>query len=68
MDDIEARMKNSQREYHDKGVLDEVGHDGVGESSRAVEDLVSSTQLAVEEHRRYNTRKKQYQPKRRRSV
>ncbi|ERN13869.1 hypothetical protein AMTR_s00021p00029340 [Amborella trichopoda] len=54
MDDIEARMENLECEYHDEGVLDEVRHDGVGESSRAVEDLAPSTQPALEERRRYN--------------
>ncbi|ERN10479.1 hypothetical protein AMTR_s00161p00040380 [Amborella trichopoda] len=54
----QKRIENLQREYHDEGVLDEAGHDGVGESSRAVEDLAPSTQPAVEEPRRYNSRKK----------
>ncbi|ERN15238.1 hypothetical protein AMTR_s00056p00200810, partial [Amborella trichopoda] len=58
MDHIEVRMKNLQHEYHDEGVPDEAGHDGVGESSWAVEDIAPSTQPAVEERRRYNTRTK----------
>ncbi|ERM99353.1 hypothetical protein AMTR_s00108p00133690 [Amborella trichopoda] len=65
MGDVEARMEVLQCQYSDEGVLDEAGHDFVGESSRAVEDLALCTQPAVEELRRYNTRKKQYQPKRR---
>ncbi|ERM95721.1 hypothetical protein AMTR_s00023p00234910 [Amborella trichopoda] len=68
MDDIKASMTSLQREYQNDGVPDEAGHDEVGESSRAVEDLAPSTQLAVEEPRKYNTRKKQYQPKRRRPM
>ncbi|ERM94436.1 hypothetical protein AMTR_s00010p00258360 [Amborella trichopoda] len=54
----EARMENLQREYNDEGVPDKAGYDVVGESNRAAEDLAPSTQLAVEEPRRYNTRKK----------
>ncbi|ERM94624.1 hypothetical protein AMTR_s00011p00169440 [Amborella trichopoda] len=63
--DIEAKMEILQREYNDKGVPDEAGHDVVGDSSRVVEDLAPSTQPKVEECRRYKTRKKQYQPQRR---
>ncbi|ERN05304.1 hypothetical protein AMTR_s00007p00155890 [Amborella trichopoda] len=68
MDDIEARMTSLQLEYHNKGVPNEAGHDGVGESSRVIKDLATSTKPAVEEPRRYNTRKKQYQSKRRRPM
>ncbi|ERM96992.1 hypothetical protein AMTR_s00074p00187130 [Amborella trichopoda] len=68
MGNVEARMEILQRQYNDIGVLDKARHDGVGESSRIVEDLAPSTQPAVEEPRKYNTPKKQYQLKRRRLV
>ncbi|ERN02955.1 hypothetical protein AMTR_s00134p00031500 [Amborella trichopoda] len=63
MGDIEAKMEILQCQYNDEGVPDEARHDGVGESSWAVKDLTPSTQPTVEKPRRYNTRKKQYQPK-----
>ncbi|ERN10372.1 hypothetical protein AMTR_s00026p00110350 [Amborella trichopoda] len=68
MDDVEARMVHLQCQYNDEVVPGEAGDDGVGQSSPTVEDLAPSTQLAVEEPKRYNTRNKQYQPKRRRGV
>ncbi|ERN06271.1 hypothetical protein AMTR_s00016p00211010 [Amborella trichopoda] len=66
MDEIEARIEHLQRQ-----VNEEVAHNNsrsgvVGESSRASEDLAPSTHPSIEEHRRYNTRKKQYQRKKRR--
>ncbi|ERM97262.1 hypothetical protein AMTR_s00119p00114820 [Amborella trichopoda] len=68
MDDVEAMMENLQCEYNDEGVPDEAGDDDVDESSRAMKDLALSTQPAVEEPIRYNTRKKQYQSKRMRPL
>ncbi|ERN10639.1 hypothetical protein AMTR_s00028p00195620 [Amborella trichopoda] len=63
--DIEAGIEILQRQYNDECVPNEAGHDGVGKNTWVVEDLAPSTQPAVEEPRRYNTQKKQYQPKRR---
>ncbi|ERN14529.1 hypothetical protein AMTR_s00038p00069390 [Amborella trichopoda] len=54
MDNIEAMMENLQCEINGEGVPEERGHDVVSESSRAAEDLAPSTQLAVEEPKRYN--------------
>ncbi|ERN05821.1 hypothetical protein AMTR_s00006p00259720 [Amborella trichopoda] len=68
MGDVEAKMEHLQRQYNDEAAPDEAGDDGVGQSSRAVEDPAPSIQPAVEEPRRYNTRNKQYRPKRRRGV
>ncbi|ERN12734.1 hypothetical protein AMTR_s00043p00127200 [Amborella trichopoda] len=68
MSDIEARMEHLQRQYNDEAIPDEAGDDGVGQSSRVVDDQAPSTQPAVEEPRRYNTRNKQYQPKRKRGI
>ncbi|ERN07002.1 hypothetical protein AMTR_s00141p00067680 [Amborella trichopoda] len=65
MGGVEATMEYLQRQHNDEAVLDEAGDDRVGQSSRVVEDLAPSTQLAVEEPKRYNTQNKQYQPKRR---
>ncbi|ERN01959.1 hypothetical protein AMTR_s00045p00056700 [Amborella trichopoda] len=55
MGDVEARMEHLQCQYNDEVVPDEARDDGVGQSSRAVEDLAPSGQPAVEEPRRYNT-------------
>ncbi|XP_011623168.1 protein MAIN-LIKE 2-like [Amborella trichopoda] len=43
MGDVEAMMEVLQRQYNDEGVPDEARHDGVGESSRVVEDLAPFT-------------------------
>ncbi|ERN19546.1 hypothetical protein AMTR_s00062p00072500 [Amborella trichopoda] len=67
LEDIDSRMEMLQREVNDEAVQEEGGQDVVGESSRVVaEDLAPSTQPAVEQRRRHNTRQKQYPPKRRR--
>ncbi|ERM99951.1 hypothetical protein AMTR_s00110p00116310 [Amborella trichopoda] len=67
MENIEARMEVLQCEVNEEVVQEEGRQDVVGESNQAVvDDLAPSTQLAVEERRRHNTRQKQYQPKRRR--
>ncbi|ERN07607.1 hypothetical protein AMTR_s00157p00065740 [Amborella trichopoda] len=68
MDDVEARMEDLQRVYNDKSIPNEVRHDVVSESSQGAKDLASSTKSTIEERKRYNTRKKQYQPKRRRPM
>ncbi|ERM98022.1 hypothetical protein AMTR_s00120p00057880 [Amborella trichopoda] len=61
MEDIEAKMELLQREVNEEAVQEEGEQDVVGESSRAVVDnLAPSTQPAVEERRRHNTRQKQY--------
>ncbi|ERN08163.1 hypothetical protein AMTR_s00018p00142890 [Amborella trichopoda] len=67
IEDIEAMMELLQHKVNEEAVQEEGEQDVVGESSRAtVDDLAPSTQPAVEECRRHNTRQKQYQPKRRR--
>ncbi|ERN10781.1 hypothetical protein AMTR_s00027p00219680 [Amborella trichopoda] len=69
MEDIGARMEILQREVNDEVVQEEAGQDVVGESNRtAAEVLAPSTQPAVEEPRRHNMRKKQYQLNKRRPM
>ncbi|ERM97836.1 hypothetical protein AMTR_s00118p00077280 [Amborella trichopoda] len=68
MVDIEARMEILQRQVNDEAVEEEGEQDVVGESSRPAENLAPSTQPVVEEPRRHNKQKKQYQLKRRRPV
>ncbi|ERM93950.1 hypothetical protein AMTR_s00137p00112480 [Amborella trichopoda] len=58
MDDIETQMENLQCEVNGEAAHDELRQDVVGESRWAAEDLVPSTQLAVEESKRCTTQKK----------
>ncbi|ERN20387.1 hypothetical protein AMTR_s00068p00052860 [Amborella trichopoda] len=55
MSDVEAKIEHLQGQYNDEVVPEEGGDDGVGQSSRVVDDLAPSTQHAVEEPRKYNT-------------
>ncbi|ERN16957.1 hypothetical protein AMTR_s00057p00196440 [Amborella trichopoda] len=64
VNEIEVRMEHLQYQVNEETAHDEPRSGIVSESSCASEDMASSTQLAVEELRRHNTRKKQHQPKR----